>query len=388
MERNYTAAVRAINADSRKRHRSRPEVVIPCPPPKPDNKGSEDFISLNFESENEDEIDDDDESDGDESDDGDYDDDGDNSKYSFSEGLRTTQTSLLEEEKRDESEGGISEKTRFKRRRKDPSDRKDSTVGRSEVGEEVMKAVAKSEEFVAATRGIGKNAPAVTIDIKSSSSSSPGGAYRHERDEDKDSTTRKAQQQRQQKLNSTAAPSSYLAITATSPLSLPSSTQAHAAGTSTNTTSFLNPKPQSAAKKTTAEILQGGGDLPPKALQKFAKNQKSRERRRVERTYHKAALEQPKKDSIDHPCTSSFDSVPSDVDEAGEEGEEDEEETNESGEEGLEINLAQEEEEGQGGAKEGEEEENYISLSITKAPVFTASRRSIPSPNSSCLFSL
>ncbi|CUS10478.1 unnamed protein product [Tuber aestivum] len=382
MERNYTAAVRAINADSRKRHRSQLEVVIPCPPPKPD-KGSEDFISLNFESEYEDGSDGDDES-------GDDDrDKADNAEYSLSEDLKTTQTSMSEEDKRDESEGGISERTRFKRRRKGRSDRKDGAVEGGEVGEEAMKAVARSEGFVAANRSegfvaanrsVGQGASTVTIEIKSSSSSPSGGAYQHEDDEDKDSATRKAQQQRQQKPESTAAPfSSCSAITATGPLSLPSSTQTRAAGSSTNATSSSpNPKPQSVTKGSPADIPQGREDLSSKVVWKLAKKRERKERRRVERTCRKAALKQ-KKASIGHPRVGSFGSVPSDINAAREKEKEDE---------GLEINLALEEE-GGGlvGAKEEEEEEDYISLSITKAPIFTTDRRGIPSSDSSSLSS-
>ena len=358
-------------------------MVIPCPPRKP-NGDSEDFISLNFESENEDEKDD-----GDSDDDYDKEDNGGSPP---SEDLKTTQTSMSGGDKENESEDGISEKTRSKKRRKDLSDRKDSAVGEREVGEEAMKAVAvaRSEELVAALQGIHKTIPAVTIEIKSSPSSSSGGAYRHEADEDKDSATRKAQQrqqQQQQELKSAAAPfSSFSAITATGPPSLPSSARTRAAGMNTSEISSPGPRSQSVAKKTTAEILQGGKDLSPKAQRKLAKSLRRRERRRVERTSRKAALEQ-KKAPIDQQHGDSFGSVSSDVNEAEEGGGEGE--TNESGDEGLEINLAQEEE-GRIQAKEeeGEEkEEDYISLSIDKAPVLTTSERSILPLSSSSLSS-
>ncbi|KAG0130452.1 hypothetical protein HOY82DRAFT_371678 [Tuber indicum] len=368
MERNYTTAVRAINADLRKRHRSQLEVVIPRPPPKTD-KNSEDFISLNFESENGDEGDD---CDGDDDDEGDEcDDKGDSDGYSPSEDLKTTQTSMSEEDKGSESEGGISEKTRSKRRRKDLSGRKGSAIGERRAGEEAMKAVARGEKLVTATQDIGRRAPAVTIEIKSSSSPSSGGAYQHE-DEDKDSATRKAQQQQQELISTVVSSPPYLAITATSPLPLPSSTLTHTTGTNTNATfSSPNPKPQLIAKKTTAEILQGTKDLPQKVLRKLAKNQKRRERHRVGHAQWKA--------SIDHPCGASLGNVSSDVSEVGEEGEEEggEGKTDDSGYERLEINLAPGEE-GQVGVKAEEEEggENYISLSATKTPVFTTSRHS------------
>ncbi|PUU83194.1 hypothetical protein B9Z19DRAFT_1189809 [Tuber borchii] len=383
MERNYTTAVRAINADSRKRHRLQPQVVIPCPPRKPDGD-SEDFISLNFESENEDEKDDSDEDDYDKED---------NGGSPPSEDLKTTHTSMSGEDKENESEDGISEKTRSKKRRKDRPDRKDSAVGEREVGEEAMKAVAvaRSEELVAALQSIHKTIPAVTIEIKSSPSSSSGGAYRHEADEDKDSVTRKAQQrqQEQQELKSAAAPfSSFSAITATGPPSLPSSARTRAAGTNTSEISSPGPRSQPVAIKTTAEILQGGKDLPPKAQRKLAKSLRRRERRRVERTSRKAALEQ-KKAPIGHPRGDSFGSVSSDVNEV-----------EEFEDEGLEINLAQEEgghirvkeeeedDEEKGEGEEGEEEEeNYISLSITKAPVLATSERSILPLSSSSLSS-
>ena len=358
-------------------------MVIPCPPRKPNNGDSEDFISLNFESENEDEKDD-----GDDSDD-DYDKE-DNGGSPPSEDLKTTQTSMSGEDKENESEDGISEKTRSKKRRRDGSDRKDSAVGEREVGEEAMKAVARSEELVAAPQGIHKTIPAVTIEIKSSPSSSSGGAYRHEADEDKDSATRKAQQrqqQQQQELKSAAAPfSSFSAITATGPPSLPSSARTRAAGANTSEISSPGSRSQSVAKKTTAEILQGGKDLPLKAQRKLAKSLRRRERRRMERTSRKAGLEQ-KKAPIDHPRGDSFGSVSSDVNEV-EEGE-GEGETNESGDEGLEINLAQEEE-GHIQAKQEEKEEgeeDYISLSIVKAPVLATSERSILPLSSSSLSS-
>ncbi|CAZ86441.1 unnamed protein product [Tuber melanosporum] len=371
MERNYTTAVRAINADLRKRHRSQLEVVIPCPPPKTD-KNSEDFISLNFESENGGEGDDCDGDDDDENDD--CDDKGDSDGYSPSEDLKTTQTSMSEEDKGSESEGGISEKTRSKRRRKDLSGRKGSAIGEREAGEEAMKAVARGEKLVTATQGIGRRAPAVTIEIKSSSSSSSGGAYQHE-DEDKDSATRKAQQQQQELISTVVSSPPYLAITATSPLSLPSSTLTHTTGTNTNATFSPNPKPQLITKKTTAEILQGTKDLPQKVLRKLAKNQKRRERRRVGHVQWKASLEQQGQASIDHPRGVSFGNVSSDVSEVGEE-EGSERMTNDSGDERLEINLALGEE-GQVGVKAEEEGgENYISLSATKTPVFTTSRHS------------
>ncbi|KAG0641232.1 hypothetical protein HOY80DRAFT_750910 [Tuber brumale] len=384
MERNYTAAVRAINADSRKRHRSQLEVVIPCPPPKTD-KNSEDFISLNFESENGDEEDD---CDGDDNDEGDgYDNKGGSGGYSPSEDLKTTQASMSEEDKGNGSEGGISEKTRSKRRRKDLSGRKDNAIGEREVGEEAMKAVAKGEELLTATQGIGRRAPAVAIEIKSSSSPS-GGAYQHE-DEDKDSATRKAQQQRQQQelISTVVSPPPYLAITTTSPLSLPASTLTNVTDANTNATfSSSNLKSQLVAKKTTVEILQGNKDLPQKALRKLAKNQKRRERRRVGQAQWKASLEQQRKASVGRPRGASFGSVSSDVSEVGEEEEAGEGQTNESGDEGLEINLAQEEE-GQVEAKEEEDEENYISLSVTKTPEFTTSRRGVLPLNSSGLSS-
>ena len=362
-------------------------MVIPCPPRKL-NGDSEDFISLNFESENEDEKDDSDD---------DYDKE-DNGGSPPSEDLKTTQTSMSGEDKENESEDGISEKTRSKKRRKDPSDRKDSAVGEREVGDEAMKAVAvaRSEELVAALQGIHRTIPAVTIEIKSSPSSSSGGAYRHEADEDKDSATRKAQQrqqQQQQELKSPAAPfSSFSAITATGPPSLPSSARTRAAGANTSEISSPVPRSQSVAKKTTAEILQGGKDLSPKAQRKLAKSLRRRERRRVERISRKAALEQ-KKAPIDHPHGGSFGSVSSDANEVEEGGGEGE--TNESGDERLEINLAQEEEshiqakeEQKEEGEEGEEkEEDYISLSIVKAPVLATSERSILPLSSSSLSS-
>ena len=389
MERNYTAAVRAINADSRKRHRSQVEVVIPCPPRKTGGD-SEDFIPLNFESENEGEKDDGDDSDED------YDKE-DSGGYPPSEDLKTTQTSMSEEEdKESESEDGISEKTRSKKRRKDRSDGKGSAVGERKVGEEALKAVAKSEELVATPQSIDKSVPAVTIEIKSSPSSSFGGAYQHEADEDKDSTTRKAQRRRQQELKSaTASFSSCSAITATSPVSLPSSVRTRAAGTNTSKISS-SPRSQSVGKKTTAEVLQGSKDLSSKAQRKLAKGQKRKEKRRAERINRKAALAAlgQKKASIDLPRGDSFRSVPSDVNEVEEE--EGEEEVNESGDEGLEINLAQEEEghiqpkeEGkekkEEEEKEEEQEEGYISLSAAKASVSATSGRSILPLNSSSL---
>jgi len=347
------------------------EVVIPCPPPKTGGD-SEDFIPLNFESGNEDEKDDGDDSDGDC-------DKEDSGGYPLSEDQKTTQTSISEEDKENESEDGISEKTRSKKRRKNRSDRKGSAVGERKVGEEALKAVGESEESVAAPQNIDKSVPAVTIEIQSSPSSSSAGAYQHEADEDKDSTTRRAQQQ-QWELRSVAAPSSSRsAITATSPISLSSPARTRAAGTNTSKiSSSPGPRSQSVAKKTTAEVLQGINDLSSKALRKLAKREKRRkEKRRMERTCHKAALEQEEA-SIDHPHQDSFSSVPSDVNEVEEEGEEGEGEANDSGIEGLEINLAQEEEGHILAKKEEEEdEEDYISLSAAKAPVSAASGRSI-----------
>ncbi|RPA98575.1 hypothetical protein L873DRAFT_1790167 [Choiromyces venosus 120613-1] len=359
MERNYTAAVRAINADSRKRHRMQPGVVITRPPPKPD-KDSEDFISLNFDSGDESKNDDDVE---------------DSNEYSPSEDLKTTQTSLSaeedqeEEDKENEFEDGISEKTRSQKRRRKRarSSRKDSAAGKIVV-EEAMKAVAKSDGLIAAEEGVGKSALAAeTIEIKSSSSSSSsgGGAYLHDdedEEEDKDSLIRKAQQQ-QQELKSTTASSS-----------------SSSSSSSPNTTS----KSQSVGKKAMAE---GGKDKnqdpSAKTLRKLAKHQKRKERRRVERAQRKAALGQKqKKVLIDHPRGASFGSVPSDI----EEEEESEVETNESRDEGLEINLERED----GGEEEyevKEEEEDYIPLSMTNALVYTTSTPHKQSISSSPLVS-